>query len=371
MTAAFDKISKVLATSLHLSADELRSAFGRATHTDLPEICQLMQLGFGEVNNLRADVLAWRYFNFSKQGSDIFVLRHKGGIIGAVGTEPLIVKIGDQVCTGIRAGDIVVHPDYLKSGIGAWMNLYLQNEFPIAMAMGSNKNSNTMVRRLFKAMNCRHHLKILFSTRAYFEAKGLPSAVARILSAISIVPLRLIRLLANKSLDDKYTVSVVTDTANLAEFFNDPDYKVRAQSIVLRSADYCHWRYDLNPISRFFTFEMRQAKRLIGYAIVKQPHTEAGGDWQLMDWDLLASARTEQIYQELFSAVVDWVAETSAESLSVMTSDQLSIDSLLHSGFSHRAVEDGFFLWANAEVDAAVLNEKQWFLSFCDTDEAL
>lgn len=371
MTAAFDKISKVLATSLNLSADELHRSFNRACKADLPEVCNLMHQGFGDAGNLREDVIAWRYFNYSKQGSDVFVLRYKGELIGAVGVEPLSVKVGDHICEGIRAGDIVVRPDHLKSGIGAWMNMYLQNEFSITMAMGSNKNSNTMVRRLFKAMNCRHHLKILFSTKSYFEAKGLPSLIAKTLSTVSILPLKVIRLFTAKPLEKQYTIAVVGNTANLAEFFNDPDYKVRSQSIVLRSADYCHWRYDLNPMSVFHTVEMRQSQRLIGYAIVKQAHSATGGDWQLMDWDLLASFRSEELYQELFSAVVDWVAETSAESLSVMSSDQMSIDSLMHSGFSHRAVEDGFFLWANATVDAAVMNEKQWFLSFCDTDEAL
>lgn len=371
MATAFEKISKVLAASLNISAEELHRSFSRATQADVPAVCTLMHLGFGEVANLRDDVVAWRYFNFSKHGSDLFVLRYKGEIIAAVGTEPINVKIGDQVCSGIRAGDIVVRPDYLKSGIGAWMNLYLQNEFSITMAMGSNKNSNTMVRRLFKAMNCRHHLKILFSTKAYFEAKGFSALAARTLSFISILPLNIIRRVAAKRLEDIYKISVATNTVNLAEFFADPDYQARAQTIVLRSADYCHWRYDLNPISVFFTFEMRQANRLLGYAIVKQPHCATGGDWQLMDWDFLASSRSDKLYRELFSAVVGWVAATSAESLSVMASDQLSITSLVGSGFSYRAVEDGFFLQAKPGVNAAVMNENQWFLSFCDTDEAL
>lgn len=371
MTQAFAQISKVLATSLNISADELMNSFNRATKADIVEVCELMHLGFGKADNLRENVLAWRYFNFSSHSSDVFILRYKGELIGAVGTEPLHIKVGDKICEGIRAGDIVVHPDHLKRGIGAWMNMYLQSNYPIAMSMGSNKNSNTMVRRLFKAMKCRHHLKILFSTQSYFAAKGIPAPLAKLLSAISILPLKVIRWVTVRPLGAHYKISVVENTANLAAFFNDPDYKVREQSIALRSAEYCQWRYDLNPASVFYIFEMRQANRLIGYAIVKQPHTATGGDWKVMDWDCLAGSRSDKHYQALFNAVVKWVAKTSAESLSVMTSDQLSIASLMRSGFSHRAVEDGFFLWAKTEVDPIIMNETQWFLSFCDTDEAL
>jgi hypothetical protein len=90
-----------------------------------------------------------------------------------------------------------------------------------------------------------------------------------------------------------------------------------------------------------------------------------------MDWDLLPQYRDEMHLRILFSAAVRYARENGAHCLSVMTSEPLSIDSLRKTGFSHRALDDGFFLYARSDIAPEALDETNWFLSFCDTDEAL
>jgi len=371
MTQTFEKISKVLATSLNISAEELTHSFNRATKTDIPAVCELMRLGFGDVENLKAPVIAWRYFDFSSHESDIFVLRYQGNIIAAVGAEPITVTVDGTEFQGIRAGDIVVHPEHGRRGIGAWMNLYLQNHFSIVMAMGSNENSTTMVRRIYKPMNCRNHLKILFSTKRYLEFKGWSPVIIKTITLLTILPLALIRFLFFKMLPSGYHVEVADNTDNLHTFFNNPKYHPRHINMVARSVEYCRWRYDLNPKSDFKIFEMHKRNHLVGYAVVKKNGHEKHDDWQLMDWDVLPHLRNKRHFRFLFSAVVKWVAEQNAESLSAMVSDTLSLDSLVRTGFSHRALEDGFYLWAKPDITSAALDENRWFLALCDTDEAL
>lgn len=371
MTPAFAKISKVLATSLGITVDELIKSFGRAEKADFPAVCELMHLGFGDAGNLAPEVIAWRYFDFSNHCSDVFILRYQSQIIGAVGAEPIRVKLEHAEVEGIRAGDIVVHPDHMRQGIGAWMNLCLQENFPVVMAMGSNENSTTMVRRIFKPMNCRHHLKILFSTRRYLEFRGWSPLLTKAITLLAVLPLALVRFVFFKMLPRGYRIEVVDNTDNFPDFFNSSDYRHPQANIVMRSAQYCRWRYDLNPKSSFKIFELYKKNLLSGYAIVKKNGREANDDWQLMDWDLLPSLRNQKHLRLLFSGVVKWVAHQHAESLSVMASDSLSLESLVHSGFSHRAVEDGFYLWTQPDISATALDEKRWFLTFCDTDEAL
>lgn len=371
MIQNYEKITKVLATSLGITADELVRCYNRATIADLAAICDLMCLGFGVVENLSPEIIAWRYFNFSKNISDIFVLRYQGNLIGAVGAEPVKVKVGDKIYEGIRAADIVVHPDHMKRGIGAWMNLHLQYTFPIVMAMGSNAKSDTMVRRLFKPMNCRNHFKILFSVKSYFEIRGWPSPLVKFIALLAILPLAVIRHSCLMPIPRGYTLTVSDNTDNLALFFNDPSYQPRNSTITLRSAEYCRWRYDLNPKSHFSTLQLHQQNHLIGYAIVKKDYATETKNWQLMDWDLLPGFRDEKYLRVLFSAAIKCAVQDGAQSLSTMASDPLSRDSLRQTGFSHRAVDDGFFLYANETVNPDVLNEDQWFLSLCDTDESL
>lgn len=371
MTQAFEKISKVLATSLNISAEELVRSFNRATKEDIPAVCELMRLGFGDVESLKPPVIAWRYFDFSTHESDIFVLRYQGNIIGAVGAEPITVNADGVEVQGIRAGDIVVHPEHMRRGIGAWMNLYLQEHFSLVMAMGSNENSTTMVRRIYKPMNCRHHLKILFSTKRYLEFRGWSPLIIKIITILTTIPLLFIRFLFFKMLPSGYRVDVVDNTDRLHTFFNNPKYYPRHLNMVPRSAEYCRWRYDVNPKSNFKIFEMYKKNRLVGYAVVRKNAKEKKSGWQLMDWDVLPHLRNKRHFRLLFSAVVKWVAGQNAESLSAMASDILSLESLVRSGFSHRALEDGFYLWVKPGVAPAALDESRWFLTLCDTDEAL
>ncbi len=372
MNQNFAKISKVLAKSLGVTAEELAQSYSRATASDVADVCELMHLGFGAAENVSKAVIAWRYFDSSNNSSDIFVLRYQGKLIGAIGAEPIKVKVGDHEHEGIIASDIVVHPDHMKRGIGAWMNLYLQEKFPIVIAMGSNENSDTMVRRLFKPMNCRHHFKMLFSIKNYLEIRQWPDFFVTLASILAVLPLALLRVPFLKSLPSGYTLAWVDNADGLSMFFNDSEYQCRNLSAISRSANYCRWRYDLNPKSQFKILEMRKENRLVGYAVVKDSvKAIMAKDWQLMDWDFLPSYRDKKHLQILFSAVTKFAVKNAAQSLSIMASDELSCTSLLRTGFSHRASDDGFFLWSQSQVDPSVLNENNWFLSLCDTDEAL
>ena len=371
MNQNFAKISKVLASSLGITTEELICSYDRATAADIADVCELMQLGFGCTENVNKNVIAWRYFDFSNNSSDIFVLRYQGKLIGAIGAEPIKVKVGDNEYQGIIASDIVVHPDHMKRGIGAWMNLYLQDKFSIVIAMGSNKNSNTMVRRLFKPMNCRHHFKILFSIKNYLEVRAWPPFFVKLISVLAVLPLRLSWAPLLTSLPHNYALTIADNTNSLPLFFNSPEYQHRKLNAVLRSAKYCGWRYDFNPKSHFKIFELRKQNILIGYAVVKKATTGTANTWQFMDWDLLPNFRDEKHVRILMSGVVKYAVKNGAQSICVMASDTLSCKSLLQTGFSRRALDDGFFLWAQEHVNSTVRDENSWFLRLCDTDEAL
>ena len=371
MIQNYEKITEVLAASLGLSVEELVRSYDRATSADMEALCELMLVGFGVVENLSLDIITWRYFNFSKNISDIFVLRYQGQLIGAIGAEPIRVKVGDKEYGGVRVADIVVHPDHGKRGIGAWMNLYLQDKFPIVMAMGSNENSDIMLRRLFRPMNCRHHFKMLFSIKNYLSVRGCPFFLIELLSPIATFLLALVRKPHVILVPPKYELKMSDSAECLVEFFKSPDYQPHSANIVLRSIEYCRWRYDVNPKSCFKILHLHHQGRLIGYGVIRKRRTETLEDFQLMDWDFLPEYRTETHLRILFSAVVNYAIEQGAPSLYVMTSDQLSSDSLRKTGFSHRSLDDGFFLFASEDVAPELFDEKNWFLSFCDTDEAL
>jgi GNAT superfamily N-acetyltransferase len=371
MIQDYEKVTEILATSLGITADELIRCYDRATVADMAALCELMLLGFGVVENLSPEIIAWRYFKFSKNVSDIFVLRYEGKLIGAVGAEPIKVNVGDREYDGVRVSDIVVHPEYMKRGIGVWMILHLQNKFPIVMAMGSNEKSNTMVRRLFTPMNCRHHFKILFSVKGYLSIRKWPAFIVNIFSPIADLILTIIGKSKPTSIPNDYSVALGDTTDMLDSFFSNPDFRARSLNLVLRSEEFCRWRYDVNPKSQFTILYLYQKNNLVGYAIIKKDMSALAKDWQLMDWDLLSGFHDAAHLKLLFSAAAKCARDSGAYSLSALASDNLSCAALKESAFSQRAVDDGFFLFVQRQVSRDALDEHKWFLSFCDTDESL
>jgi hypothetical protein len=317
------------------------------------------------------EIVLWRYFNFSQNVSDIFILRVNGEIIAAVGAEPIDVSIHGQVYKGVRTGDIVVHPDHMKRGVGGWMNLYMQHHYPVVMAMGANESSYSMVRRMFKPMFCRQHYKLLFSSFDYLSNKGWPKILAILADKIVWQPFCCLWLLGSRGFGPEYRCELSDNTDILKPFFSKQTALVAGSKCVLRSYDYFTWRYSYNPKSSFKYVCIFRGDEPVGFAVVKVDGIKHLGEAVLMDWYMAPDHKNGNNLFKLFAEVIGFVKREGCHSLSAMTSDDMSAKALKKNFFNLRSTDDEFYLFARKDVPAEALDESGWFISYTDTDEML
>lgn len=250
MQHKFEQLSKVMASLLKISPDTLLENFQPATLDDLTAICNLRRQGFGNLGDIDYPKMQWRYFSRPNTTSSLYALKLNDEIIAVVGAEPIQVKVGKAIYNGVEAADIVVAQAYLQKGIGAWMNMYLQHKYPIVIAMGSNENSSSLVRRVFTPMNCRMHFKYLILLRSYLASKGIPSSLLTLFSLIAWLPLKLRRLIDQHKFSNDYHLHTFS-TAEEVGIFLDSQKSNNALSRIEKNKEFYRWRYDTNPVSNF------------------------------------------------------------------------------------------------------------------------
>lgn len=154
--------TRLVARALAMSPAELMASLRPATLDDLPGMLALRarvlgdQLGWDD-----QAYLSWRYRlgRAGQGGGDCWLLARHGDILGMVGTQDLALRCGPLACQALSLMDIMIQPELEGVGLGAWLNLALQEQAEATLAIGSNPHSIGMVNRLFDVLpNRRTHV---------------------------------------------------------------------------------------------------------------------------------------------------------------------------------------------------------------------
>ena len=96
--------------------------------------------------------LQWRYrFGASDRGGgDCWVLLLANTVRGMVGTEEVLLQIGERRIPSWSTMDIAIDPALEGSGLGSWMNLRICEIAGCALTIGSNEKSRNMISRCFR-----------------------------------------------------------------------------------------------------------------------------------------------------------------------------------------------------------------------------
>jgi len=370
MHTQFERLNKAMARALGISPEELIKSFAPANISDIDAICELRQEGFGPHLRNDKNKMLWRYFSRNPKRSDILVLKLKNKIVAAVGVEPISVALGGVIHPGVRCADIVVEAALMGKGLGAWMNLYVQNAHSIVTAMGSNKNSNSMVNKLFTPINIRQYLKYPIKSSSYLMRKKSSFwSMARLHKILDIGLYFRRKLHSQLSKVNGYSVQLLEDFASIKNFASINN-GLTAHNIVVRDAEFIQWRYIDNPVSHFVPFGIFNQKTLVGYAILKRNDTNHSADeWYLMDWQIHPTQNKKTVLRYLMVQCVEYAAAMGASFVTTLLSDSLSKAAAVDGGFILRYIDAGFYLWANDAISKDIFSETNWFLTFADTDE--
>lgn len=357
-----------MAHSLGLSGDELLHAFAPALIRDIDAVCELRRRGFGPHLTDDKEKIRWRYFSRNPKRSDLLVLKLENKIVAAVGVEPISVRLNGSTYAGVRCADIVVEPALMGKGLGAWMNLYVQDQYPIVMAMGSNQFSASMVNKLFTAMPVRQYLKFPVTGGTYLARKATNINVircARFPVDAWLWARRKFYFLRSRIRG--YNVRVLDNFDAVKQFAALTD--VTDNTMAVRDPAFIQWRYADNVVSEFVPLVLCKHDEVIGYAVLKTDAEGPASQWHLMDWQVQSNHRAKATLKYLMLACVEHAATQGAALVTALLSDELSKSAALDSGFIFRYRDEGFHLWADTTISNDIYSAPLWFLSFADTDE--
>lgn len=183
--------SRLVARALGLTPAELMAGFRTATLDDLPRMLDLRARVLGqELDWDDQAYLLWRYRlgRAGQGGGDCWVLLRQSELIGMVGTQDMVLRCGAEASPALSLMDIMIQPTLEDAGLGAWLNLVLQERSDTTLAIGANPNSIGMVSRLFDTLpNRRSHIHPI--RLGDFLGKRIPVPVLPGLAALLLEPL--------------------------------------------------------------------------------------------------------------------------------------------------------------------------------------
>jgi hypothetical protein len=370
----------------------LLAAFSPATSDDLTSIMKLRQGVLGaELSWDDAAYLRWRYLGAPNGASNghnptgplgsaerdgrpantLWTFRAPDGEVqGVLGIEPLSLHVGGERWPVARYMDVMVEPRLNGLGLGAWMNLMLQERHEIGLAVGATKDSYNLVRRVFHPLAERRSWKLLVRSEDFLRRKTPRLAAVPGLTALADAALGVGRLSLSRGFAFGLEVEPLTSLAGLDDEVDALDASMAAAGLVFtqRSAAYLAWRYLRNPRRRYHLLAARRLGRLAGLLVTRN----VGGRGELVDWiwdERLPEAERTQVLSALFARAIEHLARGEASTVWTRTVGLPGERAAAWAGMRRRTERDTVAITAQSPGRVAALASARWFLTLGDSDD--
>lgn len=214
MHSKLESLTRVLAKVLACEPQALLENFRPAKPDEVDELVRFRAQNLNE--SLAWDdreYFRWRY-NFDEAESEVedavedtgfpvnrvWILKINQQLLGMVGVIETPIRTGNHILTGAHPLDLLVEKKLDGFGLGAWMNYVIASRYDPLLVIGANKNSQSIVRRIFHPMPNRELWKYFLDTRFIFEKFNFPKPLAHLLAFVSEPILSLARTIKRKNL---------------------------------------------------------------------------------------------------------------------------------------------------------------------------
>jgi hypothetical protein len=367
-----ERMTRLVARALGLSAPQLLEAFKPATAEHLADVVALRQALFGaDIHWDDAAYLTWRYrFGSTTQGrGECWVLVLDASVAGMVGTEEIELQRGEERIAAWSTMDIAIDQRYEGSGLGSWMNLRLCAVAGCALTIGSNAKSRNMITRMFRRLPDRRSylLPIRFQRmvrKRLGRLVGAPCMVS-IVEALAALWRAFALPGARGPIELRPITRFGSDGAELLLWSADPE-----EWQVARSIEFLNWRLFGNPRTRYAVVGAYANGALVGYMATIE-HRDRSGVLSLVvvDW-AIDRTRFRAVFRTLCADAVRTALHTDAESVSVTAYHARSEALLKGMGFVPHF--DAYETLAVYATDDACLQRllapASWFITEINTD---
>lgn len=374
MKMSLKKISPYLAKNLEMSEEALLNSFRPAEIGDLETLVEFRKPLFqGDAPWDDKSYLDWRYSfeGTSDNRNCMWVFKKDSLIIGCIGVERVDLHTPESLITAYKLMDVLVDPVLDGKGLGAWMNLYLMERYPVLIAVGSNEKSYSLVSRLFYQISALKAFKLPIRSKQLL----LKSLKSSLLAGIIAVPLDMLlsmrRTIKWKRVDGVISSRLLNEIpVDMSQFSSGR----QDQIYVDRSAKYLNWRYINNPRCSFDVTGVYHDDSLVGICIyryyipIKATQTEA----VIFDWFYVEDESGNDYQSTLLHEVISLLSSKGVAAVSIHAHCESCDDTLFRLGFILRGQAPFFYLHVGDEtINLNLYDQKKWFLTEGDFDTDL
>ena len=367
-----ERMTRLVARALGLSAPQLLEAFKPATAEHLADVVALRQALFGaDIHWDDAAYLTWRYhFGSTVHGrGECWVLVLDSRVAGMVGTEEIELQRGEERIAAWSTMDIAIDQRYEGSGLGSWMNLRLCAVAGCALTIGSNSKSRNMITRMFRRLPDRRSYVLPIRFQRMVRKRLGPWAGAHIVTPAVEALAALWRLVALPAAGGQVELRHITrfgsDAAELLLWASDPE-----EWQVARGVDFLNWRLFGNPRISYGVVGAYLHGTLVGYlATMRRKDLTGVTSVMLVDW-AVDRTRYSAVFRALCADAIRTALHHGAELVGVTAYHARSERLLRAMGFVPRF--DSYETIAVYATDAVrlqgLLATAPWFITEINTD---
>lgn len=279
---------------------------------------------------------------------------------------------------GAHPLDLLVEKKLDGFGLGAWMNYVIASHYDPLLIIGANKNSQSIVRRIFHPMPNRELWKYFLDARFIFEKFNFPKPLAHLLAFVSEPILSLTRAIKRKKLSgpnlklkelEAFDASLDKDLAAMsaswpAEIFFRP-----------RTSQFLNQRFLACPTCEFKAFGLFQNDKLVAYLVYrvitdKSSPTRA----EIADffWRNPTGSESRAEYQALLLEFARLIKTKGVRLIQLSSYGKYPRSILKAAGFVPRTDEHLLFSIGSqtAELQDNIYTSDNWFLTDADAHGA-
>lgn len=374
MKPGLQQSTRVLAKRLGYTSEQMLQGFVPARATDFATVVVWRaQNAPGPLPAGDDDYLLWRY-NFGhnttpgNRNNLLWLLHIDGEVLAMMGAQQQSLWVNGEPRDIAYPLDLLVRKDLNGSGLGAWINLAMQDKYATLLVIGGGtRESAGLIKRMFHAMPNRKIWKLPVSSQGTLRRLLGNDSLARPVASIADALLSLQRKWHNHRSDNP-GIRVVAAQQFPAAVDSLQASWPKETILLERDADFLNWRFCQNPGIRYQFLLFYTGEQLVGYSVYHCYHSAKNAQQQGLIDDLMwlrSGDNSEQnhLLKHMLATTVRQLVKDGARLILFSSYGFAADKALAQLGFRQREDEQVFAIFNAQGPDGELFDPTRWYLS--------
>lgn len=371
MNFSYDKITRILARALTKTPEELRAAFSPAHQDEFDSILQFRQQNMdGHIKWDDAAYLRWRYdfvsdtYSVSDKKNRLWRVKIDDKILAIIGVDYAEFYTAGKIEDWRNPLDLLVGSEVDGLGLGVWMSLVLEQEYPRLFAMGATRHSQSIVKKLFHSMPDMGAWKLILNAQTVIARRLTNPVVSWFLSRLVNFYLKVALQIKLSSNTSDIKIQPIQSFISYSNDLHELHLSYAKSNLRLhhRSSNFLDWRFIHNARRRYHCLGAFSKEKLVGYAVYHQSsraHLEVD--------DIFIEDQNSKNLTALISSLINLAYQEKLPIISFIAHQHLLSSPLKKIGFRWR--DDGhlFSIYLDKDQPESIAKIENWYLTSIDT----